>query len=73
MHQESNFYQALINTCMDFPDKTKDNDKVRMDLAVICDRPTQVLRENGGKPKADCWSLFSNAMHQEQDNMIVNN
>jgi hypothetical protein len=24
-----------------------------MDLAVICDRPTQVLRENGGKPKAD--------------------
>jgi hypothetical protein len=23
-----------------------------MDLAVICDRPTQVLRENGGK-KAD--------------------
>jgi hypothetical protein len=31
----------------------KDNDKARMDLAVICDRPTQVLRENGGKPKAD--------------------
>jgi hypothetical protein len=53
MHQESNFCQALINTCMDFPDKTKDNDKARMDLAVICDRPTQVLRENGGKPKAD--------------------
>jgi hypothetical protein len=26
MHQESNFCQALINTCMDFPDKTKDND-----------------------------------------------
>jgi hypothetical protein len=38
---------------MDFPDKMKDNDKARMDLAVICDRPTQVLRENGGKPKAD--------------------
>jgi hypothetical protein len=31
----------------------KDNDKARMDLAVICDRPTQVLRENRGKPKAD--------------------
>jgi hypothetical protein len=46
MHQESNFCQALINTCMDFPDKTKDNDKARMDLAMICDRPTQVLREN---------------------------
>jgi hypothetical protein len=53
MHQESNFCQALINTCMDFPDKRKDNDKACMDLAVICDRPTQVLRENGGKLKAD--------------------
>jgi hypothetical protein len=53
MHQESNFCQALINTCMDFPDKTKDNDKACMNLVVICDRPTQVLRENGGKPKAD--------------------
>jgi hypothetical protein len=40
MHQESNFCQALINTCMDFPNKTKDNDKAHMDLAVICDRPT---------------------------------
>jgi hypothetical protein len=38
---------------MDFSDKTKDNDKARMDLAVICDCPTQVLRENIGKPKAD--------------------
>jgi hypothetical protein len=38
---------------MDFPDKMKDNDKARMDLAVICDRPTQVLRENGAKPKVD--------------------
>jgi hypothetical protein len=36
-----------------FLDKTKDNDKAHMDLVVICDRPTQVLRENGGKPKAD--------------------
>jgi hypothetical protein len=53
MHQESNFCQALINTCMDFSDKTKDNDKALMDLAVIYDRPTQVLRENRGKPKAD--------------------
>jgi hypothetical protein len=38
---------------MDFPDKMKDNDKAQMDLAVICDRPTQALRENRGKPKAD--------------------
>jgi hypothetical protein len=35
MHQESNFCQALINTCMDFPDKTKDNDKACMDLVVV--------------------------------------
>jgi hypothetical protein len=40
---------------MDFLDKMKDNDKARMDLAVICDRPTQVLRENGGKPKVDYY------------------
>jgi hypothetical protein len=32
---------------MVFPDKTKDNDKAHMDLAVICDHPTHVLRENG--------------------------
>jgi hypothetical protein len=51
MHQESNFCQALINTCMDFPDKTKDNDKAHMDLAVICDHPTQVLRENEANQK----------------------
>jgi hypothetical protein len=43
---------------MDFPDKTKDNDKARMDLAVICDRPTQVLRENGGERK-----IGSNLFH----------
>jgi hypothetical protein len=53
MHQESNFCQVLINTCMDFLDKMKDNYKAHMDLAVICDRPTQVLKENGGKPKVD--------------------
>jgi hypothetical protein len=53
MHQESNFCQALINTCMDFSDKTKYNDNAHMDLAMICDRPTQVIRENRGKPKAD--------------------
>jgi hypothetical protein len=40
MHQESNFCQGLINTCMNFLDKTKYNDKACMDLAVICDRPT---------------------------------
>jgi hypothetical protein len=52
MHQESNFCQALINTCMDFSDKTKYKDNAHMDLAMICGRPTQVIRENRGKPKA---------------------
>jgi hypothetical protein len=53
MHQESNFCQALMNIYLDLSDKTKDNDKARMDLVVICDCPTQVLRENRGKPKVD--------------------
>jgi hypothetical protein len=53
MHQKSNFCQVIINTCMDFLDKTKYIDKACMDLAVICDRPNQVLRENGGKPKVE--------------------
>jgi hypothetical protein len=58
MHQESNFCQALINRSMDFLDKKKDNDKAHMDLAVICDRLTQVLREDRGKPKVDsCLKL----------------
>jgi hypothetical protein len=61
MHQESNFCQALINTCMDFPDKTKDNDKARLDLAVICDRPTQVLRENRGNGYRFRSSIFESS------------
>jgi hypothetical protein len=50
MHQESKFCQALINTCMDFLDKTKDNWKHTW-IDEKCDRPTQVLRENKGKLK----------------------
>jgi hypothetical protein len=55
MHQECNFFRALINTSIDFLDKTKYNDKAHMDLAMICDRPTQVLRENRGRPKAEYY------------------
>jgi hypothetical protein len=49
MHQENNFCQALINTCMDFLDKTKDNDKAHMDLAGICDE----VDEGSKIPKAE--------------------
>jgi hypothetical protein len=42
MHQESNVVEALIHTYMHF-EKTKDNLKARRDLAMLCDRPTQVL------------------------------
>jgi len=51
MHQESNVAEALIHTCMHF-DKTKDNLKARRDLAMLCDRPTQVLNDNGRPPRA---------------------
>jgi hypothetical protein len=51
MHQESNVAEALINTCMHF-EKTKDNLKARIDLAMLCDQPTQVLNDNGKPPHA---------------------
>jgi hypothetical protein len=56
MHNEKNLAEALLVTCMDFSDRTKDNVKARLDLASICDRPQYHLREkaNGGwdKPRA---------------------
>jgi hypothetical protein len=54
MHQESIVVEALIHTCMHF-EKTKDNLKARRHLAMLCDRPTQVLNDNGKLPHA----LFS--------------
>jgi hypothetical protein len=51
MHQESNVAEALIHTCMHF-EKTKDDLKARSDLAMLCDRPTQVLNDNGKPPRA---------------------
>jgi hypothetical protein len=54
MHNEKNLAEALLVTCMDFSDRTKD--KARLDLDSICDRPQYHLREkaNGGwdKPRA---------------------
>jgi hypothetical protein len=51
MHQESNVAESLIHTCMHF-EKTKDNLKAQRDLAMLCDRPTQVLNDNGKPPRA---------------------
>jgi hypothetical protein len=51
MHQENNVAEALIHTCMHF-EKTKDNLKARRDLAMLCDRPTQVLNDNDKPPRA---------------------
>ncbi|KAL5647873.1 hypothetical protein ACJX0J_042228, partial [Zea mays] len=52
MHQERNVAESIISTCMDFPDKTKDNIKARKDLQKICNRPSLVLLQSGAKPRA---------------------
>jgi hypothetical protein len=38
MHQEHNVGESILSTCMAFADKTKDNHKVRKDLAQLCNR-----------------------------------
>ncbi|KAL6842985.1 hypothetical protein ACP4OV_027298 [Aristida adscensionis] len=56
MHTERNIAEVIWNTCLDIPDKTKDDVKARQDLEEICDRPTfhLQLKANGkwDKPKA---------------------
>jgi hypothetical protein len=52
MHQECNIDESILNSCMGFTDKTKDNDKARKDLAQICNRPNFELNERGGKLRA---------------------
>jgi len=52
MHQERNVAESIVSTCMNFSDKTKDNLKARLDLAEICDRPSLVLTQSGGKTRA---------------------
>jgi hypothetical protein len=51
MHQENNVVEALIHTCMNFQ-KTKDNPKARRDLAMLCERPTQVHNDHDKPPHA---------------------
>jgi hypothetical protein len=52
MHQERNVGESILSICMDFTDKTKDNQKLRKDLAQLCNRPSLELKSSGGKPRA---------------------
>ncbi|XP_039805058.1 uncharacterized protein LOC120669355 [Panicum virgatum] len=47
MHTEKNWGEALFGTVMDISDKTKDNVKARVDLAMLCDRPRYEMRTPG--------------------------
>jgi hypothetical protein len=68
MHIEKNVAETLWATIMDIPVKSKDNVNVRVDLAVLCDRPNQEMKPpSGGKiwrrPKADF--ILSRAQRKE--------
>jgi hypothetical protein len=52
MHQECNVGESILSTCMAFANKTKDNHKVRKDLAHLCNRPSLELKSSGGKQRA---------------------
>jgi len=54
MHLEKNFTENLLYTLLGIGGKTKDNEKARKDLALLCDRPNQHLTpadNNPGKMK----------------------
>jgi hypothetical protein len=56
MHNEINIAEAIWNTCFDISEKTKDNAKARKDLAEICNRSSQHLKQksngNWDRPQA---------------------
>jgi hypothetical protein len=57
MHTEKNVAEALWATLMD-TEKSKDNPKARVDLAMLCDRPNQEMKppsrgKTWRRPKAD--------------------
>ena len=45
MHNEKNMGEAIWNTCFDIAEKSKDNVKPRLDLAIICNRPSMHLMQ----------------------------
>jgi hypothetical protein len=51
MHQGRNIGESILNTCMTFVDKTKDNQKARKNLAELCNQPSLELKSSGGKPR----------------------
>jgi hypothetical protein len=57
MHNEKNVAEALVYTCLDIPNKTKDNIKARLDMSLICDRLTlqltKKLNDTWTKPRAN--------------------
>nr|XP_027186018.1 uncharacterized protein LOC113784049 [Cicer arietinum] len=63
MHIEKNFFDNVFNIVMNVKNKTKDNEKARMDLAMICQRSDlELVPHNNGKmtkPKAN-YCLTSN-------------
>jgi hypothetical protein len=68
MHTEKNVVEALWETIMDIPDKSKDMVKARVDLAALGNRPNQEMKlPSGGKswrrPKADF--VLSRAQRKE--------
>jgi polysaccharide pyruvyl transferase WcaK-like protein len=49
VHNEKNIGEAIWNTCFDIAKKRKDNVKARLDLTIICNRPSMhlVKKSNG--------------------------
>jgi hypothetical protein len=52
MHQEHNVAESIVMTCMNFPEKSKDNKQARKDLAMICHWPSLHLSSRGTKTQA---------------------
>jgi len=55
MHIEKNMFENIFNTVMDVKEKTKNNIKARMDIALLCNRKIMELvfdRSRVAKPRA---------------------
>jgi len=55
MHIEKNIFENIFNTVMDVKEKTKDNIKARLDVALFCNRKTMELvcdESRVAKPRA---------------------
>jgi hypothetical protein len=49
MHIEKNVFDNIFNTIMDVKEKTKDNIKARLDIALFCNRKNMELVFNGSR------------------------